>query len=73
MDIVIGGIYTHYKGNQYKVISLATHSETLESMVVYQALYGEGGIWVRPAGMWNELVEINGTKVPRFRLTEGNL
>ena len=70
MDIVTGGIYTHYKGNQYKVISLATHSETLEPMVVYQALYGDMGIWVRPAGMWNELVEIDGTMVPRFRLTD---
>lgn len=70
MDIVTGGIYTHYKGNKYKVISLATHSETLEPMVVYQALYGEGGIWVRPASMWNELVEVNGTMLPRFQLTE---
>ena len=67
------GKYRHFKGNEYELIGIAKHSETLEPMVVYQALYGEGGIWVRPADMWNELVEVNGTKVPRFRLTEGNL
>ena len=67
------GKYRHFKGGEYELIGIASHSETLEPMVVYQALYGEGGIWVRPTGMWNELVEINGTKVPRFRLTEGNL
>lgn len=69
MDIVTGGIYTHYKGNRYQVIGIATHSETMEQMVVYKALYGEGGIWVRPANMWNELVEVDGTRVPRFKLT----
>lgn len=70
MDIVTGGIYTHYKGNRYQVIGIATHSETMEQMVVYKALYGEGGIWVRPARMWNELVEVYGTRVPRFKLTK---
>lgn len=60
------GKYRHYKGNEYQVISMATHSETLEPMVVYQALYGEKGIWVRPAHMWNELVEVNGQPVLRF-------
>lgn len=50
------GKYRHYKGNFYEVLSLATHSETLESMVVYRALYGEKGVWVRPAAMWNETV-----------------
>ncbi len=70
MDIVTGGIYTHYKGNRYQVLCIATHSETMEQMVVYKALYGEGGIWVRPAHMWNELVEVDGTWVPRFKLTK---
>ena len=60
------GKYRHYKGNDYRVISMATHSETLEPMVVYQALYGEHGIWVRPASMWSELVEVNGVQVERF-------
>ena len=50
------GKYRHYKGNFYEVIGIARHSETLEPMVVYRALYGEGGIWVRPAEMWNETV-----------------
>lgn len=50
------GRYRHYKGNDYEVIGIARHSETLAPMVVYRALYGEGGIWVRPAEMWNERV-----------------
>ena len=61
------GIYEHYKGNRYLVIGIANHSETLEKMVVYKALYGEGEFWVRPLSMWEELVEINGKRVPRFR------
>ena len=64
------GKYRHYKGNEYQVLSMATHSETLEPMVVYQALYGEKGIWVRPARMWNELVEVNGQTVLRFAPVE---
>ena len=60
------GKYRHYKGNDYRVIGMATHSETLEPMVVYQALYGERGIWVRPASMWSELVEAGGVQVERF-------
>ena len=60
------GTYLHYKGNKYEVIGLAKHSETLETMVVYKALYGEGGLWVRPASMWEEEVEVNGKKVKRF-------
>ena len=51
------GTYRHFKGNYYEVIGTASHSETMEPMVVYRALYGEGGLWVRPAAMWNELVE----------------
>ncbi|MBQ0018501.1 MAG: DUF1653 domain-containing protein, partial [Clostridiales bacterium] len=50
------GKYRHYKGNYYELIGMARHSETLEDMVVYRALYGEMGLWVRPASMWSELV-----------------
>lgn len=60
------GRYRHFKGNEYLVLYTAKHSETLELMVVYQALYGERGIWVRPASMWDETVEHNGKKVRRF-------
>lgn len=60
------GLYRHYKGGDYEVVGLARHSETLEPMVVYRALYGEGGLWVRPAGMWNETVEVGGRAVTRF-------
>lgn len=62
------GIYRHYKGGRYEVIGVAKHSESLEEMVVYRALYGEGGLWVRPASMWNEWVEKDGKKVLRFTL-----
>ena len=62
------GIYEHYKGNRYELLYIANHSETLEKMVVYKALYGEGEIWVRPLSMWNEEVEVNGSKMPRFKL-----
>ncbi|WP_240034778.1 DUF1653 domain-containing protein [Glaciihabitans arcticus] len=60
------GLYRHYKGNDYEVLGLATHSETEESLVVYRALYGEFGLWVRPAAMFEETVEVDGEKVPRF-------
>ncbi len=60
------GRYRHFKGNEYEVLSLARHSETMESMVVYRALYGEGGVWVRPAGMWNETVTRDGVTFRRF-------
>ena len=62
------GKYKHYKGNMYEVLDIANHSETLEKMVVYKALYGEGEIWVRPASMWNEEIEIDGKTVKRFEL-----
>ena len=65
----IKGKYVHYKGNEYEVIGVAKHSETLEPMVVYKALYGDGGLWVRPYGMFFETVEINGEKIPRFKKT----
>ena len=60
------GRYRHFKGNEYEVLFVAKHSETLETMVVYRALYGEGGVWVRPASMWNEEVERDGVNVKRF-------
>ena len=60
------GKYRHYKGNMYEVIGMAKHSETLEEMVVYRALYGDGGIWVRPAHMWNEKVIFDGKEMLRF-------
>ena len=61
------GVYRHFKGNLYRLIAVARHSETLEDLVVYQALYGEGGFWVRPAAMWNEHVEKDGYSGPRFQ------
>lgn len=66
----INGIYRHFKGNRYKVLAIATHSETLEKMVVYKALYGEGGIWVRPLEMFEEEIERDGKKIKRFELEE---
>jgi hypothetical protein len=60
------GRYRHYKGNDYRVLTLARHSETHEVLVVYQALYGERGIWVRPAAMFGENVTVDGRPVPRF-------
>ena len=60
------GRYRHCKGKEYQVIGTARHSETLEEMVVYRALYGDGGLWVRPAAMWNEIVERDGKTYRRF-------
>lgn len=60
------GRYRHFKGNEYEVLGIARHSETEEEMVVYRALYGKGGLWVRPAAMWNETVERNGKSLKRF-------
>ena len=60
------GKYRHFKGNEYRVIGMARHSETMEEMVVYQALYGEHGLWVRPATMWLEQVEREDYSGPRF-------
>ncbi|MBR3598761.1 MAG: DUF1653 domain-containing protein, partial [Lachnospiraceae bacterium] len=57
----------HYKGNKYKVLGIAKHSETLEEMVVYQAQYGDFGIWVRPKDMFFEMVVVDGKTVPRFK------
>ncbi len=60
------GRYRHYKGGLYDVIGTARHSETLEPMTLYRALYGEQGLWVRPAGMFDEVVTVNGVTQPRF-------
>ena len=64
------GKYRHFKGNLYEVIGIANHSETMEPMVVYRALYGDQGLWVRPAGMWNEIVEKENYTGPRFQFVE---
>ena len=64
------GIYRHYKGQSYRVIGTARHSETMEELVVYQALYGDHGLWVRPATMFAETVELEGEPIPRFALIE---
>jgi len=66
------GIYRHYKGNQYEVVGFAKHSETLEDMVVYKALYGEHGTWVRPLSMWDDPIEVNGKTVKRFEYVGEN-
>ena len=60
------GKYRHFKGNEYEVIGIARHSESLEPMVVYKALYGDGGLWVRPLSMWNEEITRDGKTFKRF-------
>lgn len=60
------GKYRHFKGNEYEVLYIAKHSETLEEMVVYRALYGEKGVWVRPASMWDETITREGRTFRRF-------
>ena len=64
------GRYRHFKGGEYQVLELARHSETGELMVVYRAQYGDGGLWVRPAAMWDETVQRDGYSGPRFILLE---
>ena len=66
MNEIKPGRYRHYKGQEYEVIGIARHSETLEDLVVYRALYGEGEIWVRPKEMFLDTVEVDGKKVRRF-------
>ena len=66
MSTIKPGRYRHFKGMESQVIGTARHSETLEEMVVYRALYGDGGLWVRPAAMWNEIVERDGKTYRRF-------
>lgn len=60
------GKYKHFKGNMYEVLFIAKNSESLEDMVVYKALYGESGIWVRPASMWDDIVTKDGREHRRF-------
>ena len=60
------GVYRHYKGNLYQVLHIATHSETGEKLVVYRALYGVYGVWVRPVAMFNQMIEVDGKMLPRF-------
>ena len=69
MEIKLGK-YRHFKGNEYEVIGVGKHSETLEEMVIYRALYGEGGYWVRPAEMWNEEITRDGKTFKRFTYIE---
>ena len=64
------GKYRHFKGGEYQLLGIASHSETLEPMVVYRALYGQGGLWVRPAAMWSEIVEKENYRGPRFIFLE---
>ncbi len=64
------GKYRHFKGGEYRLIGVATHSETLEPMVVYQALYGQKDLWVRPAAMWTEIVHREDYHGPRFLFVE---
>lgn len=60
------GVYRHFKGNLYQLLDVARHSETGEKMVIYRALYGERGLWVRPAAMWDEVIERDGRQYRRF-------
>ena len=69
-NFVQPGRYRHYKGKEYKVLGCARHTETEEEFVVYQALYGERGLWIRPKVMFLETVEIGATSIPRFILVE---
>ena len=62
------GIYRHYKGQRYRVLGTARHSETMEPLVIYQALYGDLGLWVRPAVMFNDTIELDGEPIARFAL-----
>lgn len=68
-NIIPGAIYQHYKGKPYRVIGVGKHSESLEDVVLYEALYENplGRLWCRPASMWFEIVEVDGQKVPRFK------
>lgn len=67
IPLIRPGVYRHFKGKEYLLVGLARHSETCEPMVVYKALYGDGGLWVRPAHMWQETVDRENYQGPRFR------
>ena len=66
MESIKPGRYRHFKGKEYEVLGVARHSETEEELVVYRALYGDFGLWVRPVSMWNETVERDGKTLRRF-------
>jgi hypothetical protein len=68
----VAGIYRHYKGQRYRVLGTAHHSETMEPLVVYQALYGEHGLWVRPSAMFCETIELDGEPIARFALEQSD-
>ncbi len=68
MDVKINGVYRHYKGNVYKVLAVAKHSETLEDLVIYQDTNNDSKIWARPLAMWNDEVQVNDKLVKRFEL-----
>ncbi len=68
--IELVSIYEHYKKIRYKILAVARHSETLEELVVYQALYGENDVWIRPLSMFLESIEINNVMTPRFHLVQ---
>ena len=70
-NIVLGSLYEHYRGLLYKILHIARHIETLEELIVYQALYGEGDVWVRPLSMFLEEVLIDGKLQPRFTRIAG--
>lgn len=70
---LVGKIFRHYKGNQYKVNQVARHSETLELVVVYQALYGDFEYWVRPLDMFLETLIVEGKQIPRFELIKEDI
>lgn len=69
---VVPGLYRHYKGQHYRVLGIAHHSETEEPLVVYRALYGEHGLWVRPLAMFAETVSVDGEPIPRFALEQAD-
>ena len=69
MTSIRPGKYRHFKGGEYEVLGVARHSETEEELVVYRALYGAGGLWVRPVSMWTETVERDGKRFARFTYT----
>ena len=70
MEIIKLGRYRHYKGGEYEVFGVASHSETQESLVIYKALYGDFSLWARPLKMFLENVEVSGKTIPRFEYVE---
>lgn len=67
-EIYVGSVYKHYKGNKYVVVSIAVHTETLEELVIYRAIYGDGELWARPKKMFLDNIEKDGKIIPRFKL-----